>query len=60
MALFKPKYQGELVLETIEKPTTVYFDEFGIPHIYANNPRCDGGLRLFTCARSTMANGVNA
>jgi penicillin amidase len=28
----KPKYQGELVLETIEKPTTVYFDEFGIPH----------------------------
>jgi penicillin amidase len=35
----KPKYQGELVLETIEKPTTVYFDEFGIPHIYANNSK---------------------
>ena len=31
----KPKYEGELALSTIEKETTVYFDTYGIPHIYA-------------------------
>lgn len=31
----KPKYEGELTLQNIEKETTVYFDDFGIPHIYA-------------------------
>ncbi len=33
----KPKYEGELQLKNIQKETTVYFDEFGIPHIYATN-----------------------
>ncbi|MEC5167132.1 penicillin amidase [Flavobacterium sp. PL11] len=31
----KPKYEGELKLANIQKETTVYFDEFGVPHIYA-------------------------
>ena len=32
----KPKYQGEQFLSNIKQKTTVYFDDFGIPHIYAN------------------------
>ncbi|MDG2433177.1 penicillin acylase family protein [Flavobacterium sp.] len=31
----KPKYDGELTLQHIQKETTVYFDDFGVPHIYA-------------------------
>ncbi len=31
----KPKYEGELELKNIQNETTVYFDEFGVPHIYA-------------------------
>jgi penicillin G amidase len=33
----KPKYEGEQQLKNLQKETTVYFDEFGVPHIYANN-----------------------
>ncbi len=33
----KPKYSGELELATIENNTDVYFDDYGIPHIYAEN-----------------------
>lgn len=33
----KPAYKGEIALKSIKKPTTVYFDEYGIPHIYADN-----------------------
>ncbi len=33
----KPKYEGQLLLNNIQKETTVYFDEFGVPHIYAEN-----------------------
>ena len=35
----KPKYEGELALNGIDKETTVYFDEFGVPHIYAANSK---------------------
>lgn len=35
----KPKYDGEVVLNAIQKETTVYFDEFGIPHIYAQSQK---------------------
>jgi penicillin amidase len=35
----KPKYEGELPLHTIQKETTVYFDEFGVPHIYASTSK---------------------
>ena len=35
----KPKYEGEEQLTTISKPTTVYFDEYGVPHIYADNQK---------------------
>ncbi|CAM2932898.1 penicillin amidase [Flavobacterium succinicans] len=35
----KPKYDGELALKSIEKTTTVYFDDFGVPHIYANSQK---------------------
>lgn len=35
----KPKYEGNLQLENIKKQTTVYFDDFGIPHIYANSQK---------------------
>jgi penicillin amidase len=31
----KPKYEGELMLSSIQETTTVYFDEYGVPHIYA-------------------------
>ena len=33
----KPSYSGEISLTSIEKETTVYFDDFGIPHIYADS-----------------------
>jgi penicillin amidase len=35
----KPKYEGEVQLKNLQKETTVYFDEFGVPHIYANNSK---------------------
>src|SRR6478609_6757804 len=35
----KPKYEGEIYLKNIQKETTVYFDEFGVPHIYAKNSK---------------------
>jgi penicillin amidase len=31
----KPKYEGEVQLKSIQDQTTVYFDDFGVPHIYA-------------------------
>ncbi len=33
----KPSYSGEVSLENIENKTTVYYDGYGIPHIYAEN-----------------------
>lgn len=39
MQYSKPKYEGELTLNNISKETTVYFDEYGIPHIYADNQK---------------------
>ena len=33
----KPSYSGNLELSNIEKETSVYFDDYGIPHIYAEN-----------------------
>ncbi|MFV8376910.1 penicillin acylase family protein [Flavobacterium sp. LB1P62] len=35
----KPKYEGKVKLKNIQKETTVYFDEFGVPHIYANDSK---------------------
>jgi penicillin amidase len=35
----KPKYEGEVYLKNIQKETAVYFDEFGVPHIYAKNSK---------------------
>lgn len=35
----KPKYEGELELKNIKKETTVYFDDFGVPHIYAGSEK---------------------
>ncbi|HEY1193272.1 penicillin acylase family protein [Flavobacterium sp.] len=35
----KPKYEGALQLKNLEKETTVYFDEFGVPHIYADSEK---------------------
>jgi penicillin amidase len=35
----KPKYDGQLELKSIQETTTVYFDEYGIPHIYAANAK---------------------
>lgn len=31
----KPQYEGDLDLKNISKDTTVFFDEYGVPHIYA-------------------------
>jgi penicillin amidase len=33
----KPNYSGSVSLTGIENETSVYFDDFGIPHIYAGN-----------------------
>jgi len=35
----KPRYEGEQKLKNIQKETTVYFDDFGVPHIYANSQK---------------------
>ncbi|MDQ5928623.1 MAG: penicillin amidase [Bacteroidota bacterium] len=35
----KPKYEGEVQLKNLHKETTVYFDDFGVPHIYANSEK---------------------
>lgn len=35
----KPVYSGELSLKGIDSQTTVYFDAYGVPHIYANNQK---------------------
>lgn len=35
----KPKYEGKVELKSIHDETTVYFDGFGVPHIYANNSK---------------------
>lgn len=35
----KPKYEGDVYLKNIKKDTTVYFDEYGVPHIYAENSK---------------------
>jgi len=32
-----PTYKGDIELQNIENETQVYFDDFGIPHIYAEN-----------------------
>jgi len=35
----KPTYEGEQKLATIQKETIVYFDDFGVPHIYAKSQK---------------------
>ena len=35
----KPKYEGEISLKNIGKETTVYFDDYGVPHIYATSQK---------------------
>ncbi|REE80675.1 penicillin amidase [Lutibacter oceani] len=35
----KPNYEGSINLSSIENKTEVYFDDFGIPHIYAENQK---------------------
>jgi penicillin G amidase len=35
----KPKYEGEVVLQNSKTNTTVYYDEYGVPHIYANSQK---------------------
>lgn len=35
----KPTYEGQQKLRNIQKETTVYFDDFGVPHIYASSQK---------------------
>jgi penicillin amidase len=35
----KPQYEGLATLKGINQQTTVYFDNYGVPHIYANNQK---------------------
>ena len=35
----KPEYEGEISIKNISKETTVYFDDYGVPHIYANSQK---------------------
>jgi penicillin G amidase len=37
--LKKPNYDGEVPIKNVEKSTNVYFDEYGIPHIYASSQK---------------------
>jgi len=34
-----PKYEGEVSLQNCNSTTTVYSDDFGVPHIYANSQK---------------------
>ncbi len=33
----KPTYEGELRLENLQNEVTVFYDDYGVPHIYAQN-----------------------
>lgn len=33
----KPTYSGELSLAGLQEPVTVHYDDYGVPHIYAQN-----------------------
>lgn len=35
----KPTYEGNQQLKNIQTETTVYFDDFGVPHIYASSQK---------------------
>ena len=35
----KPNYEGEISIKNISKETTAYFDDYGVPHIYADNQK---------------------
>ena len=35
----KPSYEGKILIENISNKTTVYYDEYGIPHIYATSQK---------------------
>ncbi|MGH2667302.1 penicillin acylase family protein [Flavobacterium sp.] len=35
----KPKYEGDVTVKNISGETSVYFDEYGVPHIYASNQK---------------------
>lgn len=35
----KPSYEGEYQLQNLTKETTVYYDDYGVPHIYADNQK---------------------
>ncbi len=35
----KPQYEGEVKIENISQETNVYFDAYGVPHIYAENQK---------------------
>lgn len=35
----KPQYEGELAIKNTSKETAVYFDDYGVPHIYAANQK---------------------
>lgn len=35
----KPQYEGEVVFQNISKETTVYFDHYGVPHIYSDSEK---------------------
>ena len=37
---FRPTYEGELALPNLHSEVEVYFDEIGVPHIYAQNDIC--------------------
>jgi len=41
----KPTYNGEITLEGLHEDVQVFYDKYGVPHIYANNPE-DGYYAL--------------
>ena len=33
----KPNYSGEIIINGLQEEVTIYYDDYGVPHIYAKN-----------------------
>ena len=47
-----PTYEGSLSISGLQKPVTIHFDDFGVPHIEAENNKTHVGIMAFTLARA--------
>ena len=57
----KPDYSGNKTLAGLQSEVKVYFDPYGIPHIYAESEiDCLEGIGLCACPRPIVADGAVA